>query len=561
MLHYTTLRIQSRFSSVLRFSILSKFSRYAFVVILGLIVSTKSTVASASVSEQAITFKKIALTGDPAANVDNDTIFQRLTSPALNNSGQLAFLAWLTSADSNEDVKQGIFLNVGNVANQIVSTGDIVQFAQGEVKIQDIYAPVLNDLGQTAFAANFTYLPKERRLHRGVFTVSNDTIQFLARPDFQLFRGITNLPPAFNDAGQVLFRASITGGIRADGLATMIGDEFRAVFIPGANVPGTQLKSLGTFSDPRLNNAGQTVFSVGLTDPEVDRANDEGIFFESDARLSLVARTGDAAPGTELGTTYSNFVSDPVLNDSGQIAFLADLSRTSAYSPLDTAIFVGTSDNVNLVARTGDAVGAISQHVRFSRILSPTINNGGDIAFSGVLQGSGIDISNNNGLFIKSEGNLRLVAQKGEAVPDTELDVRFDWPSLPLLNDLGQVAFGAFLTGRDVDNTNNVGIFATDRAGNLRQIARKGDLFDVDPDPAVTDNRRIRFVRFPRDSQGSDGRPRSYNNSGQLALRLDFTDGTQGIFVALIGIPEPSTLILLGVGVVLHLGSHQKRVS
>ena len=51
----------------------------------------------------------------------------------------------------------------------------------------------------------------------------------------------------------------------------------------------------------------------------------------------------------------------------------------------------------------------------------------------------------------------------------------------PVLNDAGQTAFAARLTGSGVRFHNNSGIWATDRTGVLQLIARTGDPLEVAP--------------------------------------------------------------------------------
>ena len=255
--------------------------------------------------------------------------------------------------------------------------------------------------------------------------------------------------------------------------------------MPGTE-PGVTFKNFLT--GPAINNHGQTVFSATLTGPGVRSKNMRGIFSGSRGTLDLVARTGETAPGAGIGVVFTDFGHNVLLNDAGLTAFVASLSGTG---------------------------------------------------------------SNDSGIFIESGGILSLVARDGDAVPGTDAGVSLRLPSLTknkiTMNAAGQIAFRADLTGTGVDNANDSGLFTTDPAGDLQLIVREGDLFDVDPDALVVENRTIRSVGLMTGSGGSDGRPRSLNNAGQLAFWLQFTDNSQGIFVATIGVPEPTSLVLVGV--------------
>lgn len=115
----------------------------------------------------------------------------------------------------------------------------------------------------------------------------------------------------------------------------------------------------------------------------------------------------------------------------------------------------------------------------------------------------------------------------------------------PVLNGAGQTAFTATLTGADVDNTNDRGLWATDLDGLVTLVIREGDLFDVDDDPINEDYRTVASI-INYDGIGNEGgRASSFNDAGQLAFSATFTDGSSGVFVATI--PEPTSLALLSL--------------
>lgn len=237
-----------------------------------------------------------------------------------------------------------------------------------------------------------------------------------------------------------------------------------------------------------INGAGQTAFRSFLTGSGVTGTNERAIFSEGGGSgLALVAREGDAAPGTAAGVNFGGGFGNAVLNGVGQTAFLAQLAGPGLIGPGNAGIFSGSG-------------------------------------------GSG----------------LVLVAQEGDAAPGTAGDVNFGSLGFLVLNGAGQSTFRSFLTGTDVNGSNNLGLFATDLDGILQLIARTGDLFDVNDDPLIDDFRTISFIDLVTGSGGEDGRPTPFNDAGQLAFSLNFTDGSGGIFVA--GAPEPASVFLLGLG-------------
>jgi MYXO-CTERM domain-containing protein len=95
------------------------------------------------------------------------------------------------------------------------------------------------------------------------------------------------------------------------------------------------------------------------------------------------------------------------------------------------------------------------------------------------------------------------------------------------LTETDQIAFVSGLTGSGVNDSNKIGLFATDINGNLGLIARSGDFLDVG-------NGELRQI--------TQLRAESFNSSNQLGFLAFFTDGTNGAFIATV--PEPAALLL-----------------
>ena len=70
-------------------------------------------------------------------------------------------------------------------------------------------------------------------------------------------------------------------------------------------------------------------YSVILTGSGVTSENARAIYAGPLAAPQLVARTGDAAPGTPAGVNYSD-LSARTLNDAGQVAYSAVLAPAAA---------------------------------------------------------------------------------------------------------------------------------------------------------------------------------------------------------------------------------------
>ena len=299
---------------------------------------------------------------------------------------------------------------------------------------------------------------------------------------------------------------------------------------PGAEA-GVNFDNLS--SDFVFNNAGQIAFTDGLTTIDT-----EGFFLADGNGGQLVAISGMPAPSAPAGANFANFSNSSIaINHAGQTAFYADVSLSPGFTE---GIFSTRTGELQAVALLGDNVPGINIPAQFADIRARTVINGaGDTAFVGNMEGLAVGPLTDSALFAQNQGELEMVARRGFPAPDIPEDVRFHSfePETVFFNAAGQVAFSADLTlGGGVDTPSSRGLF-TEIDNELRLIARTGDLFDVDDDPLVESLREIASFKLPDITGGEDGRLSPFNDAGQLAFMLQFTDGTTGIFVAETGLP------------------------
>jgi len=450
----------------------------------------------------------VARTGNVAPETDgaNFSAFG-LSNPVLNDAGQTAFTGELLQG-TDVDFRNafGVWLEGGGTGlTLIVRTGNVAPDTGGANFSSFGFGitPFLNNAGQLAFRGFLDTVGTGT----GIWSGSGGSgLALVAREGNSapgtggaIFASNLNFTvPTFNEAGQTAFFARITGagvdsgnnrGIWSEGgsaglaLVARTGDE-----APGTG--GAGFFSLGmTFAGEPivLNGAGQTAFAGLIRGTGVTNSNSSGVWSGGGGvGLTLVARDGDAAPGTGayfkgLGTTT------PILNDAGQTAFI------------------------------------------------------------GRLTGTGVSLDNDSGIWSEGGGaGLDLVALEGNTAPGTggANFGEFNSLSTPILNGAGQMAFFGRLTGAGVDNDNDRGIWAEGPSSVLKLIARTGDILDVD-DGLGTDFRTISALSFAGNTGNGDGRPSGFNNLGQLVFQVAFTDGSEGIFVSnLAAIPEPATCVL-----------------
>ena len=209
----------------------------------------------------------------------------------------------------------------------------------------------------------------------------------------------------------------------------------------------------------------------------MDGLNDGSIWSEGSGSLAMVAREGSSAPGTEEGVNFASLIPGAVLNGAGQTAFRASLIGPGMFD------------------------------------------------FGG-------------GVWSEGSGSLALVARLGSPAPGTAEGVTFIsiFPG-PVMNANGQVAITAWLTGEGVDGSNNFGVWAEDRNGLLTLVIREGDQIEVAPGDVRTVLKVFMTTGETFISGGEDGRRMNFNDAGQLAFRVIFTDFSGGILVSSFSVP------------------------
>lgn len=317
------------------------------------------------------------------------------------------------------------------------------------------------------------------------------------------------------------------------------------VALSGQAAPGAGGATYAFFAEPALNNAGETAFLAFLTGDGVTSANDQGIFTSA----SLVARKGDMAPGA--GAPFGDFRSLPVLNKSGETAFVAAIASAA---PGDQGLFKGSG----LVARRGGPAPDGSVWRAFGRV---ALGDSGTVVFTAQTRDTGsagslftetASIAEANGQVPVIEGaeyvslrnsfpsvnasdqvafvtRLRVPGDADEAIfrttdatvdtivarrldPAPGLDgVTLNFLGAPSINDAGDVAFQASLAGAGVTpGVNSLAVFGP---GGL--VARGGDV------APGTGGATFTGVGFP-----------TLNAAGSIAFAALLSDMTTGLFVA-----------------------------
>ncbi|MFN7020985.1 MAG: choice-of-anchor tandem repeat NxxGxxAF-containing protein [Phycisphaerales bacterium] len=315
----------------------------------------------------------------------------------------------------------------------------------------------------------------------------------------------------------------------------------------GFAAPGTAGANFNVLpSTVALNSAGNVAFTGSLTGGDsVTGVNNSGLWVGPAGGLSLAVRQGDAAPGTGSGLFGS--VLDPTLNSAGRVMFRGSITGAGVDSTNDAGLWSGLPGSLDLVARKGDAAPGVASGVFTGVGLNTRLYSGSDrVVFNGSANDGGA--SDRFGLWHGVPGSISKIAVTGDTAPGIAGGVFESTFGGVSSNGVGQVAFTALVSGAGVDATNDLGLFVADPFGGLELILRKGELFDVDADPMGVDLRTISDIRLAGGSAVVDGRSAAFNDDGLLALQLFFTDSTAAVVTARIPlIPAPSGAALLGL--------------
>jgi hypothetical protein len=425
---------------------------------------------------------------------------------AFNNRGQLAFAAEFTDGTSGIFVSNRVAVPEPSCVLLVSIGGASLLFVRRQTQRNHkfIVAAIV-----TSCAAILGFSP--RSAHASTLrTVALSGQQMPGMPDGTVFGRFDVRPIVLNDAGQTAFFDGNT--IWSEG-----GGSLHFVAALGQQAPGLPdgvTYSLETFYyfNRRLliSDTGITAFAAYVTGPGVDVTNGVGISSSGPGGSAFVVRSGEQAVGTPAGVAYdfNPSFNSLVINDAGQVAFFSGLTGTSVDSTNDYGIWAQRNGGLRLVAREGNHAPGTSDAVNFSGNFAfdkgIALNKFGQTAFKASLTGSGVDSTNNSGIWSEGSGNLALVARTDSQAPGMPSGANFSFLSTyPALNGAGQTAFRGFVSGGGVDSTNNQGIWS-ETSGSLALAVRSGDHAPGTPDD----------VNF---SSIFDDNPR-LNDAGQIAF-------------------------------------------
>lgn len=430
--------------------------------------------------------------------------FSGLNTPVMSRDGKIAFDSYLKGTGVNDSNDRGIWSNTSGTLQLVAREGDAAPGAPAGAKFRILQSPLMNAMNQLAFVGILTDVGAQPPAKIGIWSTRSGS-----------------LSPVF------------VCGSQAPGLPA-----------------GVVIDDLGT---PAMNDNGQTVFAGLLKGTGVTDANRVALYSEGGGSLAPVARSGSQAPGTLLGVNFKSFYSFSVINNAGRVTFMGSLAGLGVTEGSnDVGIWSNASGNLSLIARSGSAAPNTPIGVVFNGFSpdSVVMNGAGRVAFIGYLRGSGVtEAVNDTGIWSQGGGNLTLVARAGSQVPGMANGVVFDTFFSMAMNSAGRVAFQAQIKGPGITyQQNSDGIWAQTNAG-LTLIARGGESVNI----GQGDSRTIQVPFLIGGSGGEDGRNTGFNGDGNVGYAAVFTDGSNGVMSTKVDLPD-QTCGTCGVGASAAMG-------
>jgi hypothetical protein len=422
-----------------------------------------------------------AFQGMAAPEIDGAT-FKSFLDPVIAPGGSIAFDAKVKGVNAGDD--EGVWTNAfGNGLELALREGSHVPGLPPGMLLKSVISVSLRDgellaLLKLAPVKGLVGMDTDTVLLRQ--TGANTATKLLQKGDLVKSSPITNisaLMPALGSPGQ--------GRWHAEGVfvakATLVDSATVLLKIAPDGTPTPMLMTLDaapaavgtgakwlTFGLPAVGSGGSNFVASGTLYQKmgnVTASDDTALLYSADGTaFSLIERENGSVLDIG-GATFSGFF-DPLVNDAGQVAFLAIVQGTAVKSSNKTALWWGLPATPHLVARLGE-----------------TATDANGAALTGAVWSSFVS----------------------HALPS--------WP-LP-----GPI-FLAKLSGRAVTPKNNVGLWALDSTGILRLLLRTNDSIG---------GRTLASMTLLGAVPSAVGTTRSFNATGSIALLATFSDKTQAL--------------------------------
>ena len=464
----------------------------------------------------------IAITGQSAPDtIGNNGLFGSFSAPVLNREGQVAFNAFsMTGTSLAAANDEAIYLGSASGLTQVARESQLVPFGNGQFSSSLTIDPLINDFGQVAFTdTNIQNTSNGSQDNEGIYIFTDNV---LAQARRRSTTGVEDLnTPSFSNSGRV---AVVTRAVSASsddtsisittGSSTLFAQINEGGLVPDGNGEYGDLITSG--SNPVASNTNQQVaLRVTLTNT-VGGGSDNSAIVRSGGNV-IIAREGQAVSGGGTISGLTSTTRNPVISQSGQVAFLTALLNTPNGSFDNQAIYRGSGGFLSQIAREGqNAPGAPGTFGTLSRPNDINVLN--QVVFEAALTGTLNGSLESEAIYRGSGGTPTEIVRENDPAPDGN-GVFNSFSSAAFLNDTGQVVLSAGLRDTSGVNTDDNGIFMGDGQEVIR-VVREGQALA---------GSTVATTSISNDQK--TGGNTVINNFGQVAFQASLLNGDQGVFL------------------------------
>ena len=411
----------------------------------------------------------IIVTGDPLPGQDDEA--ERFGPPAMAGEGQLAFSHWasLATLQAIYHHESGVIGPVGIRDDSTI--GDEYRIAGGSFGSGDGEVTV-NPNGKMVFNTTIRPIDDSGSDDALVAGSPDGELALVVKdgdpsPDGNGVIGNSKLRPGvINQAGQIAFsnRMVDTEEGSDDDEAIFFSDGTEApleiVMRKGDPVPGSTEFTFGDPSTPVINDSGDVAFLTHFQ--QVDSAP-SGVFAWDGAAIQTISMTGDPWPDCDSQGLGRHFRFD--YNNAGQMLFATTCHDFTNSATTPRLVLLHDGNNLEQIAISGDPIPGLTDKT-YRSFWRVRLNNAGDAVFKyRYTNGSGIGLH---------DGTLKNIASSDMPAPGggTFRSANQAFSNINI-NDRGQVVFSASVD--DVDGERRSGVFFYDGNGNVYQILRHDD--------------------------------------------------------------------------------------
>ena len=470
--------------------------------------------------------------------------FRGLGTPTINQQGIVGFTG--TTGQINGAQTNNVFLWDGQHGSRIARVGERLA-DHPTFNYMRLGTPIVSDAGEVAFwadspAGSAIVAGTPGQLHLLALSGSENP----PRGNWLTNVGIIDRP-LMSRSGRVGFEAGQQQDRRFySGTSAGVTLAYQTGVHPPGLAPDVTIGQMG-FS--RMDDGGNMVSMGTLSGGGLNGLR--GMISGGPAGLVTVAAPGLPAPGTG-GGVFLGGVSPPNVNGAGIYGLSDGYTLSPPNGPFIPAAWVGPADDRRLLARGGDPVPGVPGAV-IGHLDAPVINHSGR-ALLPITYQTQPNGTFRTGLAIGTpETGLAPLAVFGDPVDNLPagwqlLNIASSSSATLLFNDRDQAAFIAAI--RFNNGQISEALLGATPQGELLAVAVVGQPFQV----TAGDSRTVQSISAYNSAiggpiaglGGDDGFGTSFNDRGQLAYILSFTDGSRGIFVSVI--PSPASVVFLAFG-------------